>query len=169
MTISVTVLGATGGIEPVLRSGAVEGDALCVTARLGGAWRTGRDLTFTPRIAEARALAEGFDLHAMIDLSDGLGTDLRHLCGASGVGAEIDSRRIPVRADADLSGALGDGEDYELLFALPEDQAERLIARPLFETPVSCIGRCLGGSVIHLIGPDGLAEVMDARGWEHRS
>ena len=169
LTISVTILGSPGDIEPVLRSGAVEGDALCVTGRLGGAWQAGRDLTFTPRIIEARALAEGFDLHAMIDLSDGLGTDLRHLCEASGVGAEIDSRRIPIHADSDLSGALGDGEDYELLFALPADQAERLAAGPPFETPVACIGQCVGGSAIQLIGPDGQAEPMDARGWEHRS
>lgn len=169
VTISVTVLGEPGDIEPVCRSGAQADDALCVTGRLGGAWRNGRDLTFTPRIAEARALAGAADLHAMIDLSDGLGTDLRHLCAASGVGAEIDSRCIPIHADADLSAALGDGEDYELLFSLPGDQAERLIAEPPCETPIHRIGRCLAGSEIRLIGPNGQTEIMDARGWEHRS
>ena len=81
LVVSVTVLARPEGIEPVLRAGARPGDALCVTGTLGGAWKTGRDLTFTPRIVAARALAECCDLHAMIDLSDGLATDLRHLRG----------------------------------------------------------------------------------------
>ncbi|MHC4562851.1 MAG: thiamine-phosphate kinase [Planctomycetota bacterium] len=168
LAVSVTVLGDPAGIEPVLRSGAVAGDALCVTGALGGAWKAGRDLTFTPRIAEARLLAQRFDLRAMIDLSDGLAADLPRLCRASGVGAELMSDCIPVHADAaDLMAALCDGEDYELLFALPADQADSLLADPPFETAVTKIGAVTAGTDIMLIAPDGQRRPMPAGGWEH--
>jgi len=167
LVVSVTVLARPDGIEPVLRSGAQPGDALCVTGELGGAWKTGRDLTFTPRIAAARALAQSCDLHAMIDLSDGLATDLRHLCAAAGVGAEVTAEAIPVHTDAGgLAEALGDGEDYELLFALPGDQADRLTADQPLDVHISRIGDIVAGDEVVLIGPDG-RRVMPQAGWEH--
>ena len=168
LAISVTVLGRPAGIEPVLRSGARPGDALCVTGQLGGAWQNGRDLTFTPRIEAARQLAARWDVHAMIDLSDGLATDLRHLCTASGVGAELATDAIPVHPDSDgLKGALCDGEDYELLFAVSPDDAEAIAAEGLVDVPVSRIGAVTEGGEVVLIDPDGRRSPLTSSGWEH--
>ena len=170
LAISVTVMGRPGPTGPVLRSGAKPGDAVCVTGMLGAAWKTGRDLTFTPRIAEARALAERYDLHAMIDISDGLATDLWHLCTASRVGAELRADRIPIHPEADvLLSALCDGEDYELLFTLPAEQADMLLTKPPFETHVSRIGTIRGAGDIVLVEPDGSSQPLRPDGWEHRS
>lgn len=168
LSISVTVMGRPSGIEPVLRSGARAGDALCVTGALGGAWQSGRDLTFTPRIADARILAESYDLHAMIDLSDGLAMDLRHVCAASAVGASVVAADIPIHADAaGLNAALGDGEDYELLFALPAERAETLLADQPLGVPVSRIGTIVDGDQLTLIGQDGSPTPLPVGGWEH--
>ncbi len=124
------------GIEPVRRSGARPGDVLYVTGRLGGSL-LGKHLTFTPRVREARLLAEsmGDRLHAMIDVSDGLSLDLWRICLASGCGAVLDERRLQqvisdsakTAADTDgrspLDHALSDGEDYELLLAVSAEGA----------------------------------------------
>ncbi len=124
------------GFEPVRRSGAVPGDVLLVTGPLGGSL-LGRHLTFTPRVREARALAEtlGDRLHAMIDISDGLSLDLWRLCTASGVGAVLDQRQLErvvsddaaaAAAEGDrspLEHALSDGEDFELLLAVAPEAA----------------------------------------------
>jgi thiamine-monophosphate kinase len=164
LAISVTVMGRPDGIEPVLRSGAQIGDAVCVTGPLGAAWQTGRDLTFTPRIAEARQLAGQCDLHAMMDISDGLAMDLPRLCKASGVGAEIRSEQLPVHPDAaDLNAALNDGEDYELLFVLPADQIDAI------DGPIIRIGTIIEGDAITLIDADGSARPLPAGGWEHKA
>lgn len=161
LAVSVTVMGRPEGIEPVLRSGAQVGDAICVTGPLGAAWRTGRDLTFTPRIAEARQLADECDLHAMMDISDGLAMDLPRLCKASSVGAEILAEQIPVHAAADLTAALCDGEDYELLFTLPPDQADAA------DLPIIRIGTITEGAAIMLVAADGSRNPLPAGGWEH--
>ncbi len=96
-----------------------------VTGSLGGSI-LGKHLTFTPRVREALRLHELVDLHAMIDISDGLAADLHHICQESGCGAELEADAIPVSVDAcrmadarpPLDHALGDGEDFELLFAV---------------------------------------------------
>ena len=173
LAITVTVLGRCGQLAPVLRSGARAGDVVCVTGALGGAWRSGRDLTFRPRLAEARLLAERFGLHALIDISDGLAADLGHLAAASGVGAELDASAVPIHADAaglddPLAAALSDGEDYELLFALPEGQAERLLASRPLGVPVTRIGRIVDGAGVTLIR-DGRRQALPPSGWEHET
>ncbi len=168
LAISVTVLGTPADIQPVLRSGARAGDALCVTGQLGGAWQNGRDLTFTPRIDPARQLAGRWDVHAMIDLSDGLATDLRHLCAASAVGASLRADAIPVHPQSDgLIGAMCDGEDYELLFAVSAGDADQIVAAGLAGVAVSRIGEVTAGSDIVLIGADGRPSPLTATGWEH--
>ena len=162
LAVSVTVIGQPRGVEPVLRSGAHVGDAVCVTGPLGAAWQTGRDLTFIPRIAEARQLAERCDLHAMMDVSDGLAMDLPRLCSASGVGAEIIGEQVPIHADAaDLNAALSDGEDYELLFTAPTDRIGDL------DMPISRIGTITDGDAITLVGADGSRRPLPSGGWEH--
>lgn len=170
LAISVTVFGRPGGIEPVLRSGAKAGDAICVTGAFGGAWRTQRHLTFTPRVREARTLAEEVDLHAMIDVSDGLAADLSHVCTASGVGAEIVAADVPVHPDAaGLDAAMGDGEDYELLFTLSVEQASPLTADQPLDVPVTRIGTIASEPVRTLTHPDGRREELKATGWEHEA
>src|SRR6185437_14857096 len=89
------VLGLVPRGKAVLRSGAEAGDAIFVTGELGGSL-AGRHLEFEPRLAEARWLAEHFPIHAMIDLSDGLAGDLRHILKTSRVGAELLTTAIPI-------------------------------------------------------------------------
>jgi len=126
LLLDVTVLGLPGVRPPVRRSGARVGDILVVTGPLGGSIG-GHHLTFTPRVEAGLRLNEDGHARAMIDLSDGLSSDLHRLCAASGVGASIDGAAVPVRAGANLEGALRDGEDYELLCALPPESVAAMI------------------------------------------
>ena len=182
LAISVTVVGrpagVTAGVAPVLRSGARGRNALCVTGALGGAWRSRRHLDFTPRVRMAAALALQYRLRAMIDLSDGLATDLHHLCDASGVGARVEAAAIPIHPDARAGGAddaaalraaLCDGEDYELLFTMPALQARTLCARDDVPVPVARIGTITKEPGVVLVYPDGRAEPLAPAGWEHRT
>jgi len=170
LAISVTVFAAAAGVEPVLRSGARVGDAVCVTGSFGGAWRSRRHLAFTPRIREARVLAGEFKLRAMIDVSDGLSADLLHVCRASAVGAEITAEAVPAHPEApDIAAALDDGEDYELLFTLPVDQAKRLIEDQPLDVPVTRIGTIVAGRQLSLVWPDGRGDRLKGGGWEHET
>ncbi len=102
----------------LLRSGAKPGDLIYVTGPLGGAQKSGKHLTFEPRLEWGKQLRESGDVTSMMDISDGLATDLRHILKASGVGAEIDSSKVPMVGT--LEQALFDGEDFELLFTSSE-------------------------------------------------
>ncbi len=123
--ISVALTGEVERIRCITRSGGKAGDALYVTGRLGGSL-AGHHLDFIPRVEEARWLTEHFRIHAMMDLSDGLGSDLPRLARASGVGFTLDESRIPRTRGRTLAQALTDGEDYELLFALVSRASEKL-------------------------------------------
>ena len=176
LSICVTVFGRPSVARPVLRSGALAGDAICVTGALGGAWKSRRHLEFVPRVAEAVRLAKQYDLHAMIDISDGLAVDLGRLCAASGVAAEVVAADVPIQADVEgadaaarLAAAMSDGEDYELLFALPAEQAGQLVACQPLAVAVSRIGDFAEGSKLSLIRPDGSREELMPQGWEHRT
>src|SRR5712672_3679532 len=94
LVISVTLLGEETGRGPVTRRGAQPGDWLLVTGTLGGSIR-GKHLDFTPRVREAQRLHELVELHAMIDVSDGLAADLHHVLTASGCGALLRTEAIP--------------------------------------------------------------------------
>src|SRR5258708_6572336 len=117
--ISVSLTGEVAPKRCCLRSGGRAGDALFVTGQLGGSLASGHHLNFHPRLSEARWLSKNFDIHAMMDLSDGLGADLPRLALASGVGFQIDREMLPRAAGVSEEQALRDGEDYELLFSLP--------------------------------------------------
>jgi len=165
--------GITGGVEPVLRSGARAGDAVCVTGTLGGAWKSSKHLKFKPRIAEAVELAISCRLRAMIDISDSLARDLQHICDASGVGAEIVAGDVPLNPDliddpaAALNAALHDGEDYELLFCVSQAWARKLCDRQPLSVPITQIGRIVDTSGLTLIGVDGSRDELEPIGWEH--
>ncbi len=136
LAISVTILGSAHPRGSTLRKGALPGDAILVTGSLGGSL-LGKHLDFEPRIEAAIKLRDRFDIHAAIDISDGLSLDLDRLCAASGVGAELDLATIPISPAAfersETSGmtpfdhAWGDGEDFELIIAAPADQAAEIV------------------------------------------
>jgi thiamine-monophosphate kinase len=135
LVLSVTLLGLATERGPVLRSGARPGDWLFVTGPLGGSI-LGKHLDFTPRVREALDLHAAADLHAMIDLSDGLAADVHHLCEESHCGALLRAEAIPISDDArrmpdtmsPLEHALSDGEDFELAFTVAPDVGARLLA-----------------------------------------
>lgn len=117
-----------GFVEPnrfISRRGGRAGDELFVTGRLGGALKH-KHLKFLPRIAESRWLTANFSIHAMMDLSDGLGADLPRLARASKVGFRIDREKLPLARGAKIDDAISEGEDYELLFAISPRDRSRL-------------------------------------------
>ncbi len=177
LSVGTALVARADGVEPVRRSGAKAGDRLFVTGELGGSV-LGRHLSFVPRIAEARILARTVMLHAMIDLSDGLSTDLGHLCEESRTGAEVEAEAVPISADARrlaetdgrpaLEHALNDGEDFELLFAVGPEDGERLAAKnPLGGIRLTRIGRVTENRETTLVRADGRREPLEPRGWEH--
>jgi thiamine-monophosphate kinase len=125
IAISTTAVGFVERGRAVSRRGGKTGDDLFVTGRLGGAL-TQKHLRFIPRIVESRWLTQNFSIHAMMDLSDGLGTDLPRLARASKVGFKIDPGKLPITRGANIDTAISEGEDYELLFAISPSDRLRL-------------------------------------------
>jgi len=123
--LSVALTGTVERGRYVGRSGGRNGDWLYVTGRLGGSIG-GRHLRFRPRVPEARWLVSHFPVHAMMDLSDGLASDLPRLAKASRLGFEVDLARLPLHRGSSPENGLRDGEDYELLFAVPTAAKKRL-------------------------------------------
>jgi thiamine-monophosphate kinase len=123
--ISVSVTGFVEKDRWVSRRGGKAGDDLFVTGQLGGSIH-GKHLRFIPRIDESRWLTKNFPVHALMDLSDGLGADLPRLARASKLGYKIDPGSLPLSAGAEMANAVSDGEDYELLFAISPRHRKRL-------------------------------------------
>jgi thiamine-monophosphate kinase len=190
----VILMGAVPQGRALLRSGAHPGDLIYVTGALGGAAAglarlaelakssaklpripqrlepvLAPHLYPQPRISQGRWLVRHNLASAAIDLSDGLSTDLAHLCDESGVCAEVDAAALPLHPGATLAQALNGGEDYELLFTAP---ASAHLPRSIAGVPISKIGRIVrprrGQPRVTLIGPDG-AHPLERRGWEHFS
>jgi len=141
--ISISLTGTVEKERWVSRSGGKAGDDLFVTGRLGGSLR-GHHLKFTPRLEESRWLTKNFRIHAMMDLSDGLGADLPRLARASGLGFEIDEKALPLNRGCTIRNAISDGEDYELLFAVAAKDSRSLLSRwrkKFPNLPLTRIGR----------------------------
>jgi len=148
--ISVSVSGFVEKNRWVSRRGGKTGDDLFVTGRLGGTSK-GKHLRFVPRIEESRWLTKNFSVHAMIDLSDGLGVDLPRLARASRLGFKIDMEKLPLNRGAKIGNAISDGEDYELLFAvspLERNRLEKSWRKKFPEVPLTRIGRFYPQSAI---------------------
>ena len=178
--ISVAVLGTVAKTKCLLRSGAKPGDAIFVTGELGGSL-AGRHLDFEPRLTEARWLADHFAIHALMDLSDGLAGDLRHLLHASQAGAELLAEAIPISPEArhqaregrsektPLAAALTDGEDFELLFTVASRDAVPLLdswKKQFPEPALHCIGKVLAEPTVTLRTRDGVRSLTE-QGYVH--
>jgi thiamine-monophosphate kinase len=160
--ISVTLTGEVRTKDLVRRAGGRAGDVLFVTGVLGGSLASGWHLRFRPRVEEARWLVAHFRPRAMMDLSDGLAADLPRLAAASGTGFMVDPSSVPRRRGVPVRQALGDGEDFELLFAVAPRAAARLEAAWKKKFPrvrLTRIGRLAGRGVA-----EGLGAV---RGYDH--
>ena len=174
----IVVLGSVPKGKAVLRSGARQGGRIYVTGGLGASAaidllsrrtksRAGdfpRHFHPTPRIEVGRFLREKGLASAMIDISDGLSTDLGHICEESGVGAEIETDEIPVARKADLRFALHGGEDYELLFTAA---VGKKVPSRIAGVDVRQIGTVGRGRKIRMRGKDGLKQELKPQGWEH--
>jgi thiamine-monophosphate kinase len=192
LTIAITAIGYVEH-RPLLRSGAQPGDRIYLSRPIGGAaaglwllqhgWSVdgGPDVPYAqrefamsairrqvdpePEVRLGRALAQTDRVTACIDVSDGLSTDLHHLCDASGVGADIERERIPVFPDLPRSGlpveecVLHGGEEYALLFTSPmrESELSAKVGRPVY-----AIGRVSANKGVRLNG-----EALEAKGYEH--
>jgi thiamine-monophosphate kinase len=137
--LNVALLGECRGYCPVLRSGARNGDLICVTGRLGGT-QAKKHLHFEPRLAEGQWLARQGLATALMDLSDGLGADLPRLADASCVTFRLAMDSIPCARGATISEAINDGEDYELLFTVNPGHAKTLRKKWPFTVPMHFIG-----------------------------
>jgi thiamine-monophosphate kinase len=178
--ISIALLGTVGRGKQILRSGPKIGDAIFVTGELGGSL-LGRHLDFEPRIAEAQWLAENFSIHAMIDISDGLAGDLRHILAAGGAGAELLRSAIPISRAAKLqarqsssakpafAAALTDGEDFELLLTVASRDAVKLLdawKKKFPKLKLSCIGKIVPRHGITIRDRNG-TQKLNAHGYTH--
>lgn len=179
LVLGVTIVGRPHALRgPVLRSTARVGDEVYVTGQLGNSRASGRHMTFEPRLREAAWLCDalGANLHAMMDVSDGLGRDAGRMGEASGVVLELRADALPMHADCpDWRRAAGEGEDYELLFCVDAGAGGKLPATGPPQGPptrFTRIGRVVApgakeqaGSVI--VAPDGQRVPAGEMGWEH--
>jgi thiamine-monophosphate kinase len=161
-----------------LRRGAQPGDAIVVTGQFGGS-RLGHHLDFEPRVSEALELAAHWPLAAGIDVSDGLSLDLARLAEASGCGAVVELEKIPVADAAQawaeqladgstaLEHALVDGEDFELILAVPPEAANELVASQPLACGLTEIGRFVAEPGLWQVDPSGARRPLAARGYEH--
>lgn len=202
LTISVSVIGEARSRDVVYRRGAAPGDLVCVTGDLGAAYAglkvllaqrkelEDRGDAFAPSVSEYQYVIQrqlvprarldvvrewakqGMKPHALIDISDGLGSDLQHICSHSGCGAEvhvaavpvaIETRRIADEFEQDVDTfALFGGEDYELLFAAAEDDLKKLD-----DESFTVLGRFTAEQDVTVKMPDGTAFPLGRGGYEH--
>jgi thiamine-monophosphate kinase len=174
LAISITVIGEVTSAGPLLRSGAKPGDRILVTGALGGSI-LGHHLDFEPRVHVALDLHRQYPLHAGMDISDGLSLDLLRLCAESGVGAIVELGDVPISPAAyqledgrsPLEHALSDGEDFELLLAVPPDTARVLLERQPVGVPLTDIGCFTAEPQILARDTSGSVAPLPIRGYEH--
>ncbi len=142
-----------------------------MTGSLGGAVRR-KHLEFEPRIKEAIKIAQMVTLNSMMDVSDGLSSDLNRICKASQVGAIIAAEQIPISDEAQksknpLNSALNDGEDFELLFTLSQGDCQKLLKKWDGPIPITQIGTVTDTGKMQIKMPDGRIKDLEAKGYDH--
>lgn len=168
--INITMLSRVSGWhEPVRRSGARAGDIIGVTGPLGGS-AAGKHLHFMPRVAEALAMTKTARLHAMMDITDGLSTDLNRICTQSGVGALLEMERLPIaeaarKTDDPIDAVLNDGEDFELLFTAAPEEFAKLQNAP--SAAVTRIGTMTDTRKLQGMRQDGHVFDIEPGGYDH--
>lgn len=181
LVISTTLLGSVSPNAAWRRDRARPGDLLVASGAFGGSL-LGRHLAVMPRCREAALIAPAYAVHAAIDVSDGLSLDVARMMKASGAAAVLDVDAVPIHADAvrmaarpgdarsPLDHALGDGEDFELVLAMPPADARRLVAqsgRPPLETPFTIIGEVIAGAGLFTRSGDGSLKPLAPEGYQH--
>lgn len=178
LVISVTVIGETTERGPLRRGGAQPGDEIIVTGGFGGSL-LGRHFDFEPRVREALLLNDRYELHAGIDVSDGLSLDLARLARESGCGAVLELNKIPVnqaaqvlaeqRSDGStaLDHALSDGEDFELILAAPPQAAAAMLAEQPLSVSLTRIGQFTAELGLWELTATGERRPLTPRGYEH--
>jgi thiamine-monophosphate kinase len=183
ITADIVVTGQVPSGTAILRSGAEPGDRIYVSGALGGSAGTLKQLLSgkaikptkssphfypTPRLEVGDWLRKRHLATAMIDISDGVSVDLRHICDESGVAAILISNKVPIAKSADLELALHGGEDYELLFTTPKSAK---IPSRIAGVMVTEIGEIRNrrdySSAIQILGDNGKVRPLPQRGWEH--
>jgi thiamine-monophosphate kinase len=181
LVISVAALGRPTARGPLTRSGGKPGDWLLVTGSLGGSI-LGHMFDFTPRVREAVTLHERYDLHAAIDLSDGLALDASRLAVESGCGAVIFTQRVPISPDAvklseqenaadrnaaALRHALSDGQDFELLIAAPPETAHSILRDKPIECAITHVGELIVEPGLWQQRANDGRKPLEPVGWRH--
>jgi thiamine-monophosphate kinase len=178
--VSIALVGSIPRHRVITRAGAQVGDAIFVSGELGDSI-SGKHLDFEPRLKEADWLAENFNVHSMMDLSDGIAGDLRHILNSSNVGADLFSESIPITRSAKLKArfessakppllaALTDGEDYELIFTISSQDAVPILdgwKSKFPETKLTCIGKISSQPGLRLRDNLGIRE-LPKHGYTH--
>jgi thiamine-monophosphate kinase len=176
LVITATLLGQVTSRGPLRRAGARPGDRIIVTGEFGGSI-LGRHCDFQPRVREALLLNERFELHAGMDVSDGLALDLSRLAAESDVGAIVEIDHVPIHDDARrlaardgrsaLEHALGDGEDFELILAVSAHEARRMLAERPIHAGLTDIGEFVAEPGLWQRGADAAMRPLTPNGWEH--
>ncbi len=180
LALSVTLLGKSPVAGGALRrDGAKPGDKIIVSGRFGGSI-LGRHFDFVPRVREAILLNERYRLHAGIDVSDGLAIDLSRIAKESGCGAVVDLNSVPVAEDAKrlvanlndgrtaLDHALNDGEDFELILAVPPQEAARMLEDQPLDVLLTAIGEFVSKPGLWQTDSRKRKRKLTPGGWEHK-
>ena len=168
LAISTTIISKPGTTAPLRRDGAKAGDLICTTGTLGGSI-DGKHLCFVPRVREAIWIAENLSPTSMMDITDGLSTDLPRILRSSDVGAVLEAKKIPISDDAQarqcpLNSAMNDGEDFELVFTIPQDKQD-FIDKAGF--PITIIGHITAGKDFLMKLPNGKTKIIRSQGYDH--
>lgn len=175
LAVNITALGLPPAGGAILRSTANPGDKIFVTGDLGYSFDSHHHLNFSPRVLEGQYLAKHFRPTSMIDLSDGLATDLRHLLNKSGCGATIDLQKLPIHplgnkqpSHINIQHALNDGEDFQLCFTLAPHRASEFLQDKQRPFKATLIGEITEHSGFFGRDEKNRLSEVESRGYEHR-